>query len=140
MKAWRDELLRMNKFLSIEDWVQASVRDGVDLQGIDIPNYLAIHVAALRVQMIRGVNLTKNRAVLMPAEDGPYRYLHNVHWQSEEAIKNLWQGRSVHDNFTSVPLIKLRGYERQHLETLAKGSSLDECIARLQAAVLNGSK
>lgn len=106
VKAWSNEFYSMNNYPSVNAYVEAARKD-TDLQKIDLPEYLAIHVAAQRVlQRNKNAPYTDLELVsAIQATNGPLHYLSKVAWSSEDAIK------SICTNQTS--LVKLRGNERR---------------------------
>lgn len=113
---WRDEFLRLMDFASAEDYVQDAITQGVDLQEIMGPAYLAIHVAAQIVLQLRAYPL--ERLVLFRAEDGPYRYLVSNEWQSELAVRSFVERHPdpAPSHERPVPFSKLRSCERHVFE------------------------
>lgn len=103
---WRDALLSISKYGSINDWLDY-MRQKVDFQKILWPDYLAIHIAAqyvLQTQM--SPNEIAKTMYLEKAEDGPLKYLTLNNWESEKALESL--KHADHDGV----LIKMRGGER----------------------------
>ena len=97
--AWRDAFYLL-KDLDPGMYVKMMTNAGVDIQNIDYPKYLAIHVAAQYVLQKLGpwdLHLEK-------AEDGPYKHNVKYGWHTREAIAG-----SVND---PAPLIKFTGTNR----------------------------
>ena len=108
VKKWRDAFMLMNNYSTVNDYVSALRSAGTDLQKIDGPSYLAIHVAAQYVMQV--MKYPTRSLVFLKAEDGPYLYLVRNNWDSEKAVSEIVSGKVTTD------LIKVRGNERKILE------------------------
>jgi hypothetical protein len=109
VQRWRDEFMSINNYDTVDDYVERKKKDGVDLQKIDSPNYLAIHVSAQAVmQKLMSVEDVTKKLHLLKAEDGPYKWLKNANWNTPKGLQNLCDDTSLH-----MPVIKLRGSERE---------------------------
>lgn len=73
MKLWRDEFVEIAKFSTINHYVDSRINMGVNIQKINIPLYLAIHVAVQKVLQIDGYPI--NRLCIIKAEDTSFKYL-----------------------------------------------------------------
>jgi len=120
VRKWRDEFSMISHYSSVEAYVQSRIKMGVDIQGIKIPIYLAMHIAAQKVLQIDKYPL--DTLVLRKAEDGaflhgkwqwsvygsvaPFRYLVEAKWNSEKALERCH----------TDAMIKLRGAERNIIE------------------------
>jgi hypothetical protein len=109
IRKWRDEFSRMAHFQTVEEYIQSLREEGVDFQGIDIPHYLAMHMACQRVLQLGHYPIES--LYIQKAEDGPFQYLVDAKWDSEKAvelacIQPRYQG----------PIMKMRGGEREALE------------------------
>ena len=114
LRQWRDEFMSLNTHKSVNDYIKAKMNDGVDLQKISSPDYLAMHVAAQTVmQKLMGPDEVSKKLHLMKAEDGPFKYLVHKNWNSAEALKSLCKVSELR-----TPLIKLRGTERNALSDI----------------------
>jgi len=108
---WCETFLLINNYNNIGDYVNA-MRKGADLQNIDNPKYLTMHVAAQYVmQKYMTPKDIKEKLYLMKAEDGPFKYLSHHDWKKDEAIKALCA-----DSNLKTPIIKFRGGERNFIE------------------------
>jgi hypothetical protein len=76
MVAWKKQLDRL-LHESVTDFLQENRDHGVDFQGIEVPEYLAIHVAVQRA--IQDRPLLMYGVAVHDAEVGPYRDLATVH-------------------------------------------------------------
>ena len=120
--AWRDTFMSITKYGGVDEFLAAMKEMDVDFQGLDIPQYLAIHIAAQKVlQMDMGSGEIQRTMVLLKAEDGPFKYLSRNNWDSRKAIEDLCNGNN------SAPMIKFRGAEREILE---KDAALANCVLR----------
>lgn len=109
VREWKAEFYRMNEFGTVGDYISDLRAQGVDLQKLATPEYLAIHAAVQKVmQKVPGLAGT---AYLMDSNVGPYRYL-VADWDSEAAIERLCEQPDLY----ATPLVKLRGQERTILE------------------------
>ena len=109
IKLWRDEFSKIANFQTVEDYIQSLRAEGVDFQGIDIPNYLAMHVACQKVLQL--MHYQVELLYLQKAEDGPFRYLVDAKWDSEKAVELACMNPSY-----QAPIMKIRGPERAALE------------------------
>ena len=111
IKEWCDEFMSINNYSSVDDYLKTTVDNGTSLQKIDIPNYLAIHVAAQKIlQKPNNFNL-----FLMNAIKGPYFYHYdNVPnggtWDIKRDVDRFLTGK-----YKNISLIKLRGGERNYI-------------------------
>ena len=117
---WLNEFLRISDFDTVEKYVESVKDEGVDLQKIDNPVYLSIHVACQKTLQNR---LNKPYFFeLLKAEDTAYKYLTQNDWNSQNAIQNIIDcaESKVNKNcsFLESPIIKLRGYERNEIEKI----------------------
>ena len=103
----------MNKSLYIAEYMK---EQGVDIQNINGPEYLFMHVAAQYVMQKNDVTKTMK---FMKAEDGPFKYISSNGWKSLEAIEDLCKGNH------RTGIIKFRGAERS---VLTDRKDLQDCI------------
>jgi hypothetical protein len=85
------------------------MEDNVDLQNINSKEYLSIHLAAQYVLQHERIDMS--RLKLLPAEDGPYKYIVDSKWDTPAAIDQL-------SDYTNQPIIKFRGPERNQIDKL----------------------
>ena len=109
IKKWRDEFSRMAYFPTVEHYITSLRKEGIDIQGITIPNYLAMHVACQKV--LQSGNYPLDSLYLQKAEDGPFRYLVDAKWDSDKAVELACFNPSYQG-----PIMKMRGGERDALE------------------------
>lgn len=109
---WRDTFMKMNKFDTVQAYINALKTAGTDPQGIppSLQSYLAIHMAAQYVLQV--LKYPTSKLALLKCEDGPFQYLVRNSWDSEKAIKEVVENRVKTD------LIKLRGDERKVFDKL----------------------
>jgi hypothetical protein len=119
MQLWRDEFVKMSKYLSVDDYVKSRKDMGVDLQKINGTNYLAMHVAAQKVLQIDKYPV--DRLILRRAETGPFQYLVDAKWISPLAMY-LASKKEVY----RTPLMKMRGGERSIMEKYIDGKYSNE--------------
>jgi hypothetical protein len=102
---WHDRFMTINDYTQVDDYVE-SIKINTDLSGIPCPNYLTMHIAALRIMQDRNYQLS-----LLSAENGPFLYLDSMLWQHFYFVLFiLWfKGKEA-------PMIKYRGYERKYIE------------------------
>lgn len=109
VRLWKEEFTKIAEYESVDKYVESRKELGVDLQKIDNPNYLAIHVSAQKVLQIDRYPVDLLR--LQKAEDGPYRYLVDAKWDSEKALQ-----LACGNNNYYTPIMKMRGCERGIIE------------------------
>lgn len=119
MTRWRDTFMSIGKYGSVGNFLEAMKQKGVDFQGIESPEYLAMHIAAQAVLQEMGSEEIQQRMVLLKAEDGPFAYLAANNFGSYDALKDLCNGNH------RTAMIKFRGAERGILE---KDADLRKCI------------
>jgi hypothetical protein len=113
---WRREFFKLEEYESVDQAIENVKKEGIDLQKINSPNYLYIHVAAQKVMQTQNVTDTM---LFFKAEDGPYKYIAKNDWNSETALEDLCKGNHRTD------IIKFRGTERS---VLIDRSDLQDCI------------
>ena len=111
VKLWAEEFTRIDRFETADAYVADVVASGVDLQKIDAPAYLAIHVAAQKV--LQKQHVDRSTLKLFDAIDGPLKYLYNANWDSKSALESLKDPRS--EDRRHVTIVKMRGPERDIL-------------------------
>jgi hypothetical protein len=121
MRLWRDEFIKMTEYVTVEEYIKSRIKMGVDIQKINDPIYLAMHVAAQKVLQIDKYPLTG--ILLRKAEDGPFKYLVDTNWEAEKALELACVDRSY-----QKPIMKMRGGERNELEkNIDLSLSLERC-------------
>lgn len=112
IEKWREIFYKINDYESVENYVD-KLREKTDIQNINIPYYLSMHIAAQYIlQNEISVDERKKLMYLQKAEDGPFYYLQINDWNSKKAIQYLCE--NINNLHTS--LVKLRGIERNILE------------------------
>lgn len=102
VRSWNKEFRRINDYTSIHDYLAAVKAQGVTLQAITDPPYLAQHVAAQVVLQktappVDGLGATwVHRLALFEAEGGPFRYLADGGWDAERAVLLLCSHRDTY--------------------------------------------
>jgi Capsular polysaccharide synthesis protein len=109
IKKWRDEFSNMAHFQTVGHYILSLRAEGVDFQGIGDPHELAIHAACQKV--LQKASYPLETLYLQKAEDGPFRYLAKVHWDSEKGVE-----LACHDPTYQAPIMNLREGERDVLE------------------------
>jgi hypothetical protein len=118
---WRDELMRLNDFENVSDYVK-DIESNTIVDKIAMKEYLAIHLAAQKVLQHYLSKSDMANLALFKAEDGPLLYLVNGDWESEKALKYLCE-----TNARETPLVKFRSLERSLLESKIE---LNDCIEK----------
>lgn len=109
VRLWKEEFIKIAEYESVDKYIESRKKLGVDLQKINIPNYLAIHVSAQKILQIDRYPV--DRLQLQKAEDGPYRYLVDAKWDSEKALQLACGNKAYY-----TPIMKMRGIERKIME------------------------
>lgn len=121
MRAWRDEFIKIREFVTVEEYIKSRINMGVNIQKINDPIYLAMHVAAQKVIQIDKYPLKD--LILRKAEDGPFKYLVDAKWDDEKALELACMDKSY-----QKPIMKMRGGERDILEkNIDLSLSLEKC-------------
>ena len=105
IQKWKRAFFSINNYNTVLGYLY-SMRKTTDFQNISNPFYLTMHVAAQHVLQNEKFS---SSMYLMKAEDGPFKYLAENNWDSNNAVESLLRGENV------TPLIKLRGTERDIL-------------------------
>lgn len=128
VRDWRDEFLRINNYATVDGYLDAVRKRGTDLQNIEGPNYLAIHVSAqviMQQQPPHSLSKGAYRLYLQACEDTAFKFLadydtcaRNIkdgyntgtqcYWDVYKGVAALHSGM-YHDQ----PIIKLRSCDRQ---------------------------
>jgi hypothetical protein len=110
VKAWLKESKYMTTFKSEDDYVTFVKNEGKteNFENLTLP-YLVMHLTLARVYQANPA-LYKVQIFDSIAEDGPFRYLHDVEWNSEKAIINFKNGLA-----SKQKLVKIRGMERKFI-------------------------
>jgi hypothetical protein len=126
IKDWLQEFLRISLFPTVDDYVK-NVRGENVKDKILIPEYLSMHIAC---QKILQENVGKYKISLFRAEDTAFKYLVKNDWDSKKAIDKIkycflnssdhCQSYSGYCDEIRVPIIKLRGGERNEFEKFSK--------------------
>ena len=121
MRAWKDEFIKMRDYVTVEEYIKSRMKMGVDIQKINDPIYLAMHVAAQKVLQIDKYPIQE--LILRKAEDGPFKYLVDAKWDDEKALELACMDKSY-----QRPIMKMRGGERDILEkNIDLSLSLEKC-------------
>jgi len=118
IKDWLNEFLKISNYDTILQYIDSLKEDGVNIQNINIPEYLTIHVSLQKV-LQKGPNKPYNFG-LLKAEDTAFKFLNQNNWETSKAIQDLLycKNKKIEHkcNFYNSPIIKLRGDERKKLE------------------------
>jgi|JI10StandDraft_1071094.scaffolds.fasta_scaffold168970_1 mannosyltransferase OCH1-like enzyme len=108
VELWKKEFLSMNSHASVRDYVR-HIKSRFDIQNITPPTYLTMHLAAQAV--IQSQPQILNSMVLLKAEDGPFKYLHDNGWNKHKSLSSLCDPKTK-----KQPIVKFRGIERNAIE------------------------
>jgi hypothetical protein len=102
---WRDEFMTLNDYQNAKQYLEANSQ--VNVQNIDNPEYLVIHVSA---QKLLQTNSEKYKLHLLRAEDTAYKHMvdDNGKWETGNAANRILEKRH-----TDQPLLKLNGSIRE---------------------------
>ena len=123
---WHKEFMKLTKYDDVNDYIDAVVEEGIDMQWIDNPQYLTQHLAAQAI-LQRGYNM-KNMILLNAIKNkygnGP------LHQQRAPKAWNLTEVGSVRTLCTdkkewSQPIVKLVGDTRKIVEN---NKSINKCV------------
>ena len=107
IRLWRDEFSEIARYQNVEKYIES--RKQFDFQKIPNPISQAICIAAQKVLQIDKYQL--DSLILKEAEKGPLKYLVDVHWDSEKAIR-----LACSDKKYQSPIMMMRSSERNVLE------------------------
>lgn len=113
MNDWCNEFYRTGLFPTVNDYIKHLQSENINLQNIDMPNYLAIHCAAQKVLQTRIIDYN---IVIFSAKNTPYKYLTDAGFDTTKGA-NLLTDENTGSLYHSLPIIKLRKLERDELET-----------------------
>lgn len=124
---WRTELMRINEYDAVSDYIHDVRKNGVDTQNIpsSLLSYLAIHVAAQSVLQKQLNNNVQKHVKVFKAEDGPFRYLSQNGWESQRSFSAMCEDEDLLSN----GFFKMRGSERDYLER--NEGILTACLTRV---------
>jgi len=105
---WLNEFTQINNYDTVEKYVD-DVKSKVNIQNINMPYYLSMHVSAQKILQSIG----KYKVDLLKAEDTALKYLVDNNWNSEKSVEQLLQLKYIEQ-----PIIKLRGNERTIIEKM----------------------
>ena len=119
--AWRDELVLINtNYTKLSDYIKdVEHGQGVDLQKIESPEYLWMHVAA-EVVMQKKPHGSKMK--FLEADTGPFKYMFDNDWDTAKGVKSLCAAAAAPD---APVFFKLRGSERT---ALANSPEVQGCL------------
>jgi hypothetical protein len=104
-----DEFMRSNDFDGMEAYIQDLREEGIDLQKLGYPEYLAVSAAGIAVMQRCADDMSQFH--FMDAKSVSYAYLHED-WDPLKAVTRICKD----PRFAVTPLLKLRSIERQVLE------------------------
>jgi hypothetical protein len=109
VRAWRDEFCKLADYGSVKEYVEAQKALGTDLDGWTMSEYLAQHVANLKLIMVDKYPLGAMN--LQDACSGPLKYLCKNNWDANKALLEACDDPGVRR-----PFLKLRGVDRKVFE------------------------
>ena len=109
---WCKEFLSTRNFKTINDYLDDVKSQDVDIDNVEIPEYLTMHVSA---QKILQKNLDKYSIYVFSACSGPFKYLCETGFNDEEAVKNLLDTEK-HKKYYKYTFVKICGGQRKILE------------------------
>lgn len=128
MKDWNKEVQSIQQFENVDAYVNNVRNKNIDLQNIPFPEYLMCHVAAQVVfqeNKRKKLNMTYKFSVTSAVgENGPFKYLSDENWSSEQGFSKLCMKEHV------TPIIKFRGTEREFLNSTYSTKYID-CLVDL---------
>lgn len=114
MIAWKNEMVRINTFDSMDAYIQDMEAKHVQFDRIGNNNhYLWMHIAALHVlQKKMKPEYVTRRMKFMEASHGPFKYLEDNGWDLAASLQSICTSKDT-------PIFyKLRGADRKVLDTL----------------------
>jgi hypothetical protein len=109
---WRDEFMRIREFANVDAYVEALRREGVNFQGVDIPNYLAAYLAAQKL-LQKGGGGNMYRLHLIQADATAFRYISEQGWDGDRGVDALMQHK-----YDTEPIVKLTATQRHYMSGL----------------------
>lgn len=107
IKEWKREFYFALSFQNNESYINhITAQEGIDIQNISMPSYLMCHCCFLKIT--RGKH--NYRIKVKRAEDGPFAYLTDNKWNSNDAVRILTRT----NKFSGM--LKLRGGERGYMD------------------------
>lgn len=113
MNDWCNEFYRTELFSTIDDYIKQLYSENINLQNIDMQNYLAIHCAAQKVLQTRIIDYN---IIIFSAKNTPYKYLTDAGFDTTKGA-NLLTDIKTGNSYHNLPIIKLRKLERDELES-----------------------
>lgn len=125
VRKWRNTFFELEKYNEVQDWLDDTEKLGVDFQRIpeyDDPDYLAIHIAALKVLQYK--KYSQKGFVLFKAEDTALKY--RLYKQGKLTVKQrVARLCKNYDFWAESPIIKFTGEDRDVME---KSKKIRNCV------------
>jgi hypothetical protein len=110
VKEWRNEFISISNHTNVAEYLKNVQTKGTNIQNIENPHYLAIHVSA---QKVLQSSPNKYSMHLLRAEDTAFKYLEDNNWIVETSVQKI-----VNNEYRNQPILKLRSPERNYLKTM----------------------
>jgi len=103
---WRDALMEMNEYESLEAYLESIVARGVRLEFISNPIYFLVYCAEqLVLQKLLPAGYESEHFFLSRSEEGPFQFVVDNGWQAGPSLEALCQD----SKYRSQPMHKLMG-------------------------------
>ena len=121
IKLWLQCFSIINEHETLDEYMDWVKEERVDIQKINAPKYLTIHVACQHMlQKLLTRNQMGRLLYLEKAEDGPLKYLNENDWNSKQGLTKTCEDPSL-----KTLVFKMRSIERREIE---KDEHLASCL------------
>jgi len=116
MVDWADEFLSTRNHKTINDYLSDVKSQGINTSNVSSPDYLTMHVSA---QKVIQKNPEKYNILVFAASSGPFKYLSDVNFNDDAAVKNLLDPEK-HTTYHQYTFVKICGSQRKIMEKYDK--------------------
>jgi hypothetical protein len=127
---WRDALMEMNDYDTLEEYLESIVARGVRLEFISNPLYFLVYCSEqLVLQKILPDGYVRDHFSLSRSEEGPFQFVADHSWNPEESLMSLCRDAK---KYGKQPMHKLMGHFRDLIvnDPGGKFACLDETVFR----------
>jgi hypothetical protein len=126
---WRDALMEMNKYDTLEEYLESIVAQGVTLDFISNPLYFLVYCSEqLVLQKLLPAGYAREHFSLSESEKGPFQFAADHSWKAGSSLDSLCR---EHKKYRKQPMHKLMGHFRDLIiAEPARFACLDETVFR----------
>ena len=126
---WRDALMEMNEYDTLEEYLESIVAQGVTLDFISNPLYFLVYCSEqLVLQKLLPAGYAREHFSLSESEKGPFQFAADHSWKAGSSLDSLCR---EHKKYRKQPMHKLMGHFRDLIiAEPARFACLDETVFR----------